>query len=82
MQFLITTKDIIVKKSRILYYKIKILSKLKNGVTLSRASPFVEEAVLILIALFFFVILFTAFQNILNQIMDIVKNIFQNSIKL
>ena len=82
MQVQTRVKRIMIKCTRMYYLKTKLSNTIKNKVSFSRGSPFVEEAVLILIALFFFVILFTAFQDILKQVMDIVKNIFQNTFKL
>lgn len=47
-------------------------------IKLRRASPFVEEVGLLLIALFFFVILYSVFNEIIDSFISIIDDILQN----
>ena len=70
-------------KMKILLIEL-LLSSRKNAIIkiqnfkLRRASPFVEEVGLVLIALFFFVILYSVFSEIIDSFINIIDDILQN----
>lgn len=75
-------KKLLVRMRIVLIEFISGFQKMKNKKFLKhklrRASPFVEEVGLVLIALFFFVILYSVFSEIIDSFINIIDDILQN----